>query len=50
MDPELQLPQPLGALERRPASLQCHEPRHPQCAIPQETQAIPQRSHRAIEC
>jgi hypothetical protein len=51
MGPEVELRQPMGALEgRSDGSMECHEPHHPQCAIPQETQAIPQRSNRAIEC
>jgi hypothetical protein len=51
MGPEVELREPMGALERRlDGSMEGHEPRLLQCAIPQETQAIPQRPHRAIEC
>ncbi len=43
---EVELPQRRRALwsARSDGSMECHGPRHPRCAIPQETQAIPQRS------
>jgi len=43
---EIELRQRRRALwsARSDGSMESHGPRHPQCAIPQETQAIPQRS------